>query len=421
MSQQNRDPVTSKAVLRRIRDVDLRSLPDLRGRQGARYAYLTLVYSLLLGCLVAAGSLRSVEALCAQLALWVRRTLHIPGRISDTKLRDTLLGLDRKALVQALHRQVKAEHRRGNLKPHFLPFGFAALDGKQLAMLDDWGHDGVQEVHPDKGAPYGLARVHRAFLLSSRAQVCLHQRAVPGATNEVGTVCDFTSELIAAYAQTALFEVLGFDAGNSSLAHTTLIHQANLGYLAAIKSNCGDIHAEALRLLSKQTAEQAEWSVTTRERGCRETRRLWRVSIQGYLGWTHARQLIRVQRVVENERGVVSEGNRYYVTNLATGRLNPAGWLTMIRLYWRIENNGNWTTDVVWKEDTRRTPWIRVPEAVFALSLLRMIALNIVAVLRSMSRREWDSKRVPWKEVVHALYVLFKAVESNGLGLPLDI
>jgi hypothetical protein len=421
MRQQNRDPVTSKAVLRRIHDVDFASLPDPRGRQGTRHAYLTLVHALLLGCLLAVRSLRSVEALCAYMALWARRQLHIPGRISDTKLRDTLLGLGQETLVMALHRQVKAEHRRGSLEPCYLPFGFAALDGKQLAMLDDWRHEGVQEVHPDKGVPYGLARVHRAFLLSSRAQVCLHQRAVPGDTNEIGAVCDFTSELITAYAQTDLFEVLGFDAGNSSLAHATLIHQANLGYLAAIKSNCGDIHTEAVHLLANRTAEQAQWSVKTREHGTWETRRLWRVSIPGYLGWTHARQVVRVQRLVENERGVVSEGNRYYVTNLPAGRLKSQGWLTMIRLYWRIENNGNWTTDVVWKEDTRRVPWIRVPEAVFALSLLRMMALNLLSVLRSMSRREWDSRSVPWNDVVQALYVLFKAVESNSLGLPLDI
>jgi hypothetical protein len=421
MSQQNRDPVTSKAVLRRIRDVRLESLSDPRGKQGTRYAYLTLVYALLLGCLVAAGSLRSLEALCAQLALWARRALGIPGRISDTKLRDTMLGLDRKALVQALHRQVKAEHRRGNLKPYFLPFGFAALDGKQLAKLEHWGHQDVQAVHPDKATPYGLARVHRAFLLSSEAQVCLHQRSVPGNTNEIGAVCDFTAELIDTYAQTNLLEVLGFDAGNSSLAHATLIHQASLGYLAAIKSNCGDIHAEALRLMAKQTVEQAEWVHKSKENGHWETRCLWRVTLQGYLGWTHARQLIRVQRVVTDRMGKAKVGNRYYVTNLAPGRLKPMGWLTMIRLYWRIENNGNWTTDVVWKEDTRRVPWIRVPEAVIALSLLRMIALNIVAVLRSRSRRDWTSQWVPWKEVVKVLDRLFHPSTENSLGLFLDI
>src|SRR5512137_2148693 len=112
MRQQNRNPVTSKAVLRRIRDVDLSSLPDSRGRQGIRYSYLSLVHALLTGCLLALRSLRSVETLCGKMALWARRALPIPERISDTKLRDTLLGLDREALSQALHRQVTVEHRR---------------------------------------------------------------------------------------------------------------------------------------------------------------------------------------------------------------------------------------------------------------------------------------------------------------------
>ena len=119
--------------------------------------------------------------------------------------------------------------------------------------------------------------------------------------------------------------------------------------------------------------------------------------------WTHARQLVRVQRVVEKPGQEPEVGNRYFVSNLVTGRLNGTQWLILIRLHWRCENEGHWTADVVWKEDARRLPWIRVPSAVYAASMLRMIGLNILSVLRSLSRRAWESKPVPWKVVVEAV------------------
>jgi hypothetical protein len=171
----------------------------------------------------------------------------------------------------------------------------------------------------------------------------------------------------------------------------------------AIKENCGDIYQEALRQLAQRTSDQAEYRQTRREKGARVTHRLWRAPIRGFLRWSHARQLVRVQRVVEQPNGTVSEGNRYFVTNLLTGRLNASGWLTLVRMHWRVENNGHWSADVVWKEDARRTPWITNPQAVYALAVLRMIAFNILAMLRSMTRHAWESKLPRWTQVVQTV------------------
>jgi hypothetical protein len=164
-----------------------------------------------------------------------------------------------------------------------------------------------------------------------------------------------------------------------------------------------DIYQEALRQLAHRTPDEAEHQQTRREKGARVTHRLWRAPIRGFLRWSHARQLVRIQRVVQQPNGTVSEGNRYVVTNLPTGRLKAPGGLTLVRMHWRIENNGNWTADTVWKEDAKRTPWITSPQAVYALAVLRMIALNILAMLRSMSRREWESKPPPWTHIVQAV------------------
>jgi len=404
LRQPNRQAVTKTAVLRRLRDAELERLPDRRGRRGRRHPYLGLIMALALGAVTALRSLREVEALTADLDGVVRRRFRIAGRISDTKLRDTLLGLQPEEVRRTLHRQVKAEHRRGNLAPTRLPFGVAAIDGKGLGKMDDWDHPDVQPVRPDGKPPYGLARVHRAHLVSADATVCIDERAIPGRTNELGAVCSFTEALIVAYRRTDLFEVITADAGNTSLKHASLIHDYDLGYVLAIVEPSGEIHREALRLLADLDPGQAEVSETRREKGARVTRRLFRVTIRGFLDWKHARQLVRVERTVEHSNGERSVGNRYFVTNLVPGRLNGRGWLTLVRMHWRCENEGHWTADVVWKEDARRTPWIRVPHAVYALSTLRMVALNILAVLRRMSRREVTSRSISWRDVARLAY-----------------
>jgi hypothetical protein len=349
MRQLNRNPVTEIGVIRRLSDADPVRFSDPRDRRGQRYPYEVLVMTLMLGCVGGLPSLREVEALSASLNPRVRRRTKIEGRISDTKLRDVLLDLDPDETHAALVRQVKAEHRRGVLKPDVLPFGLAAIDGKHLAKLDRWDHPDVQAVRPDNNAPYGLVRVHRAHLVSSAACVCIGQRPIPGDTNEIGAVCNFTQQLIDDYGRTNLVEAFILDAGNASLQHASLIHEANLGYVFALKQPAGDIYQEAVRLLDDLPAEQAESSRTTIERGARVTVHLWRTRIEGYLRWTHARQLIRVERTVEKQ-GEISRGVRYFVTNLVPGRLLAKHWLTLVRMYWRCENEGHWTADVIWKE-----------------------------------------------------------------------
>lgn len=404
MRQQNRQAVTKKGIARRLRNAGPEHFTDERDPRGLRYSHESLMWSLMLGCVAGLSSLREVEALTAGLRWGVRRETQIDCRRSDTKLRDVLLGIDPEESRASLIRQVKAEHRRGSLEP-VASLRLAAIDGKCLGKVDCWDDPNVQAVRPDNGAPYGLVRVHRAHLVSSEACVCIDQAPIPGNTNELGAVCAFTRQLIKTYKRTHLFEAIAVDAGNTSLEHASLIHGHDLGYIMALKQPAGDIYPEALRTLGGLSSEEAEHTITTWERGTRETRRVWRTTVRGYLGWTHARQLIRVERQVEDKRGRVSRGTRYFVTNLVPGRLTGNQWLTVVRTYWRCENEGHWTADVIWREDARRLPWIRTPRAVYALANLRMVALNVLAVLRSMSRREWESRPLPWREVTRAAYM----------------
>jgi predicted transposase YbfD/YdcC len=294
-----------------------------------------------------------------------------------------------------------------------LPFGVVAIDGKGLGKLDSWDSTDIQKVVPKEGVPYGLARVHRAHLVSSDATVCIDQCPIPGNTNEWRAVRSFTDQLLDTYKRTELFEVITADAGNSSIAHAKLIHNRNMGYVLAVKQPNGEIYQEAYRQLAGCKPSEAESEETRREKGHWVTHRLWRAPIGGYLQWTHARQLVRVERRVRHNNGTTSVGNRYFVTNLPKGRLKGVGWLTLIRMHWRCENEGHWTADVLFSEDARRTPWIGVPQAVYALAVLRMIALNVLAVLRKMTRRHWTSTLIPWREIAFAVRVTLTSVRSN--------
>ena len=408
MRQQNRQPVTKVAVLRRVRDAELWRLPDLRGRRGRRFEHMGLLMALALGCAAALPSLRAVETMSACLAPSWRRQSRIRRRISDTKLRDALMAIEPEQARPCIHRQVKAEHRRGRLAPTRLPFGVVAVDGKGLGTLPSWDHLDVQRQRPEDGRDYGLARVHRAHLVSSDATVCVDQRPIPGSSNEVGEVVAFATQMVQAYGRTDLFEVITADAGNTCLALADYIHGQDLGYVLAIKGPSGDIYQEALSRLSWLEQDSCEVSLSERVKGSLVTRRSYRAQLDGgHLGWSHARQLVRVERIVETDEAKVDrEGNRYFVTNLPKGRLGAKGWLVLVRMHWRCENEGHWTADVVWNEDRRRKPWTTDPQAVYALSMLRMVALNIVSALRSMTRRSWAPGPPPWQDVVFLVHAL---------------
>ncbi len=412
MKQSSRQAATLPAVMRRFRDAEPDRLTDKRGRQGRLYEHTSLVSCLLCGLVSGCRSLRDVEAMTAHLRRKARRAACIPRRISDNAVGTVLGNLSAEETRAMLHRQVKGELRRGQLAPTRLPLGLLAIDGKGLGKLGEWGHANIQKVSPSGGVPYGLARVHRAFLVSSEAAVCVDVRPIPGDTNEMGAFGDLLEEIHTVYAHTSLFEAIITDAGNTSLSAASWLDARNLGYILAIKQPQGEIHSEALRrLLQAAPCEE----LRTREKGAAVLRRLFRVQLNGgFMSWHHARQLIRVERTTRKPNGERTQGNRYFVSNLPWNRLSNRNWLKAIRAYWRVEDNGNWTADAIWREDARRTPWTTKPEAVYALSALRMLALNIVAIVRAMSRCfGFPAGKPSWRATLHSLYVELASPSQN--------
>lgn len=209
MSQQrNRNAVTSTAVMRRLEDAgvdrmpDWRKvdrMPDWRKPQGKRIAHKALMFALTMAVVGAMRTLRDAERMTATFPNHLRKKNGIDDRVSDTKLRDALLSRHFPEARFCLIRQVKHEHRRGRLEPVRLPFGVVAIDGKGIGTVESDDHRYVQNHQPKAGQPYGVCRVHRATLASSKAAVCIDQRPIEGDTNEIGALPDFLEQLFSTY------------------------------------------------------------------------------------------------------------------------------------------------------------------------------------------------------------------------------
>ena len=429
-----RQAATPKGLGRRIRDLCFQKVGDKRMAAKVTYPLPLVLTALVVGMTTNARSLRAVEKRTKQVAKKHGQWMGIKKRIADNTFGDILPWLVVGELVACMHRGVKAEHRRGNLTPTVLPVGTIAIDGKNVATLH-W-HDlcrvlgldktkaqpdqvktllakrfpDVQFCVPKQGQPYALARVHTVTLISSDAAVCIHQRQTLGHTNEIGSMPELLDEVRAGYGRSSLITMVTTDAGNTSLEVAGLILGHRWDYFLQIKSGQGDLYTEAVRALGSQTEAAADFSRADQQNGKIISYHLWQhdLSEQGWLSWTHARQLVRVQRIEEDpDTGKKKIGNRFYVCNLTPTELRPKGCLKISRAHWRCENETHWTADAESHEDRRRLAWSRHPQGVFAVSVLRRIAVNIQAVARRLSRLGHSRETPTWQDVAdHFLLVL---------------
>lgn len=437
-----RQAATSKGLVRRLREVPLSMLRDERCR--AKYQLEGVIRLGILTLASGGNSQREFEARSEQLV--DRATSAMLGfggeRIADNTFGTLLPRVDAGQLRDALHAMVKAEHRRGTFGGTLHDRQVVALDGKVLApvrlrslvsaargalravndarstdaswapgvdelrrVLKTAGMEYVQLVSPSKGPVYGLIRMHRWTLVSSGAAVGIDERPLDGTANEVGSAVESFDQLISAYGRTGLFNTVTADAGNTSLALAKRIAERNMAYFLCIKTPQGEIFREAKRLL--QGRASPDYSVSEDNRGKDIAYRVYTAPLDGdWHGWVHARQLVRIERIVSSRDGTEeSRGNRYYVTSLPPEALPGLGAATLSRGHWRCENEGHWTADAIFFEDAHRPPLSRHPKGMLVGSLLRMMAQNLLAILRTLSRTR-DGDKPAWRTVRHHILML---------------
>ena len=421
----NRQAATLKGFERRVQDLELCRVAEPRQAAKISIPLPTVLVALVASMVTRARSLRMAEQRTAAIAQKRGVWLGLQGRIADNTFGKIVPKLCFASMLPCLHRLIKAEHRRGNLKPSRLAVGTAAIDGKNVGTLR-W-HDlcrvlkldrqaTVEQVRaqlrqrypeaqlcrPENGEPYALIRAHTVTLVSSEAAPCIHLRPIAGSTNEIGSMSHLLDELKAIYGRSGLFGRITTDAGNVSLAAMSKSIQHGWHYFAQIKTEHPELYAEAERHLGDRRRQRSHATRADTQNGKVVTYHLWRYDLteHGWLQWTHARQLLRVQRTAEDPvSGKKSVGNRYYVSSETPQELPPAAALRVSRAHWRCEDETHWTADAQLQEDRPRLAWSRHPNGILVVSVLRMIAIAILAAARRLSRMGYSRETPSWGQV----------------------
>lgn len=411
---QRRRRAVKKLLLSRREVLAFRGVQDRRKRQGKRWALAPILAAIVLGIMAKARSVRAVEDKTDDMGPLGAR-FGIVRRVPRTTIGRTAARAVAPSELQAhLARTIRAEQRRKTLRPTELPVGCVALDGKGIrSVYRKAVNADCQEVHSPEGVVYYKYLVFRAVLMSARPKLCIGQETVPGTTNEMGCFAKFFGWLLAWYGQSALFEVVFTDSGSTSKDNAALVHGANKGYVLGLKENQPELLREAKRLLApamqskSPEAETPGWEKDHRGRWIK--RQMWRTfEIAGYLDWPHLQQAIvvrTIQRVGDPQDGPCETEvleDRYFVSNLAAGhRLKGEAMLRAIRQYWQVEEH-NRMMDVELEEDD--LPFTQVGDGVPVTTLLRVLAANLLALLRDVHLRAAENRQLPWRRVCDLLW-----------------
>jgi hypothetical protein len=183
-----------------------------------------------------------------------------------------------------------------------------------------------------------------------------------------------------------------------------------------LKGDQPTLFGQAQQLLESLDEKTAQTEVETNESGKRVVRRIWITSdMAGFHNWNHLRTALRVQRLIYDRKSgkLISEENRYFISNAPTKVLSAGQWLTVVRRHWAVENNCHWTYDGIFLEDKR--PWILEPNGMIVVAILRRIAYNLLALFRSVTQRSAEKRKTPWKKLIRELYLTILQITYDNL------
>jgi hypothetical protein len=375
---------------------------DPRKARGQRWSLGALLSTAVFSLMTMARSLRGAERFSEDLAT-AQKKRGIDRRVPDSTLGNFLAALDPQGLRRHLHRQVLAEHRRKALEPCVVPIRAISIDGKTVATLSQEANSDCQTQNPQGQPPYWLYRVARATLISSTAALCIDQEAIPAETNDMGVFASFFAKLEKTYRKANLYELVSTDAGFTSEANARQVDSTDKAYMMALKGNQPELHKEAQRVLgakAKSCAPEAEMDWESDSSRGWIKRQLWRTSeMAGWGTWSHLRQvwLVRVLARANREAPETVLEERFYATNLPTGRLGGDAILALVRAHWRIENNCFGRLDIEWQEDHGR--WVHRGNGLPVVSLLRIIAYNLLEMLHAVHLRSQAARKTAWQQL----------------------
>lgn len=361
---------------------------DPRDPQGLRHPLAKITMAMVAGLLIG-GRPRDAERQSERLGLGRRG-----GKIGDTTMHTLLSMADGQTWLPVLVQSVKDSKRRGQLQPDGLLQHWTSVDGK-YEILDHYADGMAQKfVNDEAKTIYWRLGILRAVLVSAAGRPALGQWAIGPVdsgetdpekikfTGEITNLWPFVQWLRDQYGDLA--ENFTLDAGLWSRELFAQFDAEGLGIFGQLKGNKPELHAEAERVLRIAQARRGPDAESTWE-PCRNgqiRRELWRATdLDGWNGWRHLRQVVVVKQTTRRRDGGPDEVElRYFATNLTTGAMTPKQLLLLVRRHWAIENDCNWSFDMVFGEDDGA--WCTQGKAVLALGVLRMLAYNLMQWLR---------------------------------------
>ena len=350
------------------------------------------------------------------MSLSMRRQLQLRRRVSDTTLRDLLCKLQPEGLRAVLHRAVKAARRRKALRPEGLPWGAVSMDGKGQA-LPAWDFRYVQRHVNDKtSTAYGLLRTVTSCLISAPGAPCIDVHPVMAWTNEMGTFQKAFGELVRHYGK--LFKVVLYDAGAAGEENARAVLKAGKHYVFHLKDKRRHMFQTARWLCGRDAAPAARTEdvlsnakVVVRELYLAAVRDSYKPNFC----WRHTSTVLRVRSETYEHGVLTAREDRYFNTSLPCDALTPDQWLLLIRRHWRVENNCHWTFDAIFEEDDH--PWIEMePTGALAVLILRRVAYTLLTLFRSVTLRGWESRLMPWKNLLRWVYQTALLLEDEHLA-----
>jgi predicted transposase YbfD/YdcC len=367
---------------------------DPRDRRGRRWRFSTLMNALWVGALSARAHLRQIENLTER--HW--------RRISDSTLYELLIKLPAEPLRLLLVAEVRRAWRAKELSKT-LRFNVVAVDGKCI-----WSgrHEANEHCQRQQDKQYRMM-VLRAQLVSGTCKPIIGQMPIAADAAEMSTFPDFLKQLLSDYGRTDMLDVISLDAGMASKYNAERIHKAKRAYLISLKNPQRELVSEAKRVLSRRRKPDAE-TAWERYQGRRIRRLLYRTTeMAGYHGWSHLKQVWRIRQETQHKSGKITVEERYYLTSLTPGQTPDAEPIDLVRAHWGIENCGNWTLDTQWGEDD--SPWVSA--AVEVVSMLRLLAYNVVMRLRTRALRTETNRMRTWRNLID---LVTDVVVGSGLS-----
>jgi predicted transposase YbfD/YdcC len=127
--------------------------------------------------------------------------------------------------------------------------------------------------------------------------------------------------------------------------------------------------------------------------------------VQGnFKKWHHATEIWKIQHTKTHKvsREIIQE-TRYYITNMPKGKARSKQKLLTVRRHWGTENDAFWTLDTVFNEDS--SPFSS--KAIELVSLIRIMAFNIMARFRGRRLKSKIHRALRWKDILFYFQAVF--------------